>query len=294
MSRRSSKRSSPVTGAGSADAGLKDGQDYTTTFHNAQGDIGTLSSLLDELNGDDTDVVVASSTPTLQTAIRRMEKKPVVFVGVLDPFAAGAGKTDSDHRPNITGAYLAYPYAPMARALREILPAARRVGTLFAPGEVNSVLARDRFKEPLKAEGLELKSVPVSGPSEVSDAALALCQSGIDVVRQIADNLSNVSFAAIARACEMAKTPLFTFSPSNVARGAVIGIGCDFEENGHDAGVLVAELVRGADVAKVPFRATAKISRTVNLDTARRLGINVPAEWLKSADEVIPDRPKAH
>jgi ABC-type uncharacterized transport system substrate-binding protein len=276
---------------GLADAGLVDGQDYSIANHNAQGDIATLSSLFDELSGNDSELVIAISTPALQTALRKVDRKPVVFAGVLDPFAAGAGKTNSDHKPNVTGAYLAYPYAAMIRSVREIVPAARRVGTLFAPGEVNSVLARDRFVEPLKAAGLELKSVPVSGPAEVSDAALALCQSGVDVVCQISDNLSNSSFAAIARACEMAKTPLFTFSPSHVARGAVIGVGCDFEENGHDAGLLVADLVRGADVAKVPFRATAKISRTVNLDTARRLGINVPAEWVKLADKVIPGRP---
>ena len=48
----------------------------------------------------------------------------------------------------------------------------------------------------------------------MSDAALTLCQSGIDVVCQISDNLTNSLFPAIARACEMAKTPLFTFSPT--------------------------------------------------------------------------------
>ena len=58
-------------------------------------------------------------------------------------------------------------------------------------------------------------SLPVNGPTEVSDAALTLCQSGIDVVCQISDNLSNASFPAIARACEMAKMPLFTFSPAH-------------------------------------------------------------------------------
>ena len=270
--------------------GLVEGRDYTTTYRNAQGDIATLNALLDELNGDETDLVVSISTPALQAALRRVDRKPVVFAGVLDPVAAGAGKSDSDHRPDVTGVYLAYPYAAMARTVREVLPGARRVGTLFSPGEVNSVLARQRFEGPLKGEGLELVSLPVNGPTEVSDAALALCQSGIDVVCQISDAQSNASFPAIARACEMAKMPLFTFSPSHVHRGAILGVGSDFAENGRDAGRLVARLIRGQDPSRIPFHPTTKIVRSVNLDNAQRLGVSVPAEWVKAADEVVPAR----
>jgi ABC-type uncharacterized transport system substrate-binding protein len=85
--------------------GLVQGQDYTTTYRNAQGDIATLNTLFDELNGNETDLVVSFSTPALQAALREVDRKPVVFAVVLDPFAAGAGKTDSNHRPDVTGVY---------------------------------------------------------------------------------------------------------------------------------------------------------------------------------------------
>jgi putative tryptophan/tyrosine transport system substrate-binding protein len=91
----------------------------------------------------------------------------------------------------------------------------------------------------------------------------------------------------------MAKMPLFTFSPSQVKRGAVLGVGSDYAENGREAGRLVAEVIRGKDPARIPFHATTKITRSVNLDNARRLGVAVPAEWVKSADEVVPTRPSA-
>jgi ABC-type uncharacterized transport system substrate-binding protein len=276
---------------GLKESGLIEGKDYSTNYRNAQGDIATLNALVDELNGSETDLVVSISTPALQTVLGKVNLKPVVFAGVLDPVAAGAGKSDSEHRSNVTGAYLAFPFGAMARTVREVLPQARRVGTLFAPGEVNSVLARQRFEEPLQREGLKLTSLPVSGPSDVSDATLTLCQSGVDVLCQISDNLSNSSFPAIARACEMANTPLFSLSPSLVKGGAVLGLGTDFAENGREAGLLVAEVIRGKDPARIPFQATTKVRRSVNLDNARRLGVSVPAAWVKTADEVIPARP---
>src|SRR5262249_60805766 len=91
---------------GLEESGLVEGRDYTTTYRNAQGDIATLNAVLDELNGNETELVFTVSTPTLQAALRKLDRKPLVFAGVLDPIAAGAGKSDSDHRPRVTGAYL--------------------------------------------------------------------------------------------------------------------------------------------------------------------------------------------
>jgi ABC-type uncharacterized transport system substrate-binding protein len=279
---------------GLKESGLIEGKDFTSTYRNAQGDIATLSALFDELSSDDTELVVSFSTPALQAALRKISRKPIVFATVLDPFAAGAGKSDADHRKNVTGAYLGFPYGPMAQQLRAVFPKARRVGTLFAPGEINSVIAQRRFSETLKDAGLELVSLPVNGPSEVSDAALTLCQSGVDVVCQISDNLSSASFPAITRACEMAKMPLFTFSPSMIKSGAILGLGNDFAENAHDAGLIAAEVIRGNDPSRIPFHASAKIRRSVNLDNARRFGISIPAEWIKTADLVIPSPRQAN
>ena len=255
-----------------------------------QGDIATLSALLDELSGNDTDLIVSFSTPALQAALRKVDRKPVVFGGVLDPIKAAAGKSDTDHRSNVTGVYLAFPYAPMARTIRECLPARTGSARCSRPAEINSVLSRERFETVLKGEGLELVSLPVNGPTDVSDAALTLCQSGVDVVCQISDNLSNSSFPAIARACERAKTPLFTFSPLLVKRGAILGLGTDFAENGREAGLVAAQVIRGKDPSQIPFHATTKTRRSVDLENARRLGISVPGEWVKTADEVVPAR----
>jgi ABC-type uncharacterized transport system substrate-binding protein len=275
---------------GLKESGLVEGKDYTATYRNAQGDIATLSAMFDELSSDDTELIVSVSTPALQSAVRKIDRKPIVFAGVLDPIAAGAGKSETEHRKNVTGAYLSLPCAPMAHQIRAIFPKARRVGTLFTPGEINSVLARQRFEEALKGAGLDLVSLPVNGHPEVSDAALTLCQSGIDVFCQLSDNMSSSSFPAISRACGMARMPLFTFSPAMVKSGAILGLGADFAENGRDAGMLAALVIQGKDPSRIPFHPTAKIRRSVNLENARRAGVSIPNECVKEADEVIPAR----
>jgi ABC-type uncharacterized transport system substrate-binding protein len=68
-------------------------------------------------------------------------------------------------------------------------------------------------------------------------------------------------------------------------------LGTDFRENGWENALLVAEVIRGNDPARIPFKPTKKVRRSLNLGNARRLGVTVPAEWLKTADEVIPAPP---
>ena len=69
----------------------------------------------------------------------------MVFTVVADPFVAGAGKTDTEHLPNVTGVYTQGPYREMAEMLRDHFPAIKRVGTLYCPAEANSVANKDVF-----------------------------------------------------------------------------------------------------------------------------------------------------
>ena len=273
---------------GLKEAGLVDGRDFTINYRNAQGDIATLNSICDEMNGDDGDLVISFTTTALQASLRKIDRKPLLFALVLDPFTAGAGKSETDHRANVTGVYLDFPYAEVARTIREVLPKARRVGTLFSPGELNSVIARQRFEVVLKEVGLSLESTPVNSASEVSDAAFALCQSRIDVLCQISDGLTNASFPAISRSCESTKTPLFAFASGHVKIGAILSVGSDYADNGREAGLLAAQVIRGKNPSALPFQSSKKVQRAVNLDNARRYAVAIPEEWLDKADLVLP------
>ena len=48
-------------------------------YRNAQGDIATLNSICDEMSGDDSDLVIALTTTALQAALRKIDRKPLLF-----------------------------------------------------------------------------------------------------------------------------------------------------------------------------------------------------------------------
>src|SRR5262249_12679449 len=119
--------------AGLRESGLVEGRDYEVKIRNAQGDMGTVNSLIDAAVSDVADLLIALSTPTLQAALQRARTLPIVFTYVASGVIAGAGRSDEDHLPNVTGVYLGGGYEELLAIVRESFPFVRAMGTLFVP-----------------------------------------------------------------------------------------------------------------------------------------------------------------
>jgi len=269
--------------AGLAGAGLAEGRDFELRIRNAQGDMPTLSTLVDAAISDGTDLVMTLSTPTLQAALRRAKDVPVVFSFVSDAVAAGAGTSAQDHLPNVTGVTTASPYAELVSVARECLPRLRRAGTLFVPAEVNSVFNRDRLVEVARAVGIEVESVPLNSITEISDAADALCSRGLDAILQVGSNLTSSGFASIGQAARRCRTPLFGVLTSDADNGAAVALARDYREGGEMAAALAVRVLRGESPAGIPFASLEGTKLLVNRQAARELGLELPASVLGRA-----------
>lgn len=273
--------------AGFKDAGLVAGRDYELKTQNAQGDMSTLNSIVDAALTDVTDLLLPSTTPALQVSLKRAGKTPVVFTLVANPILAGAGTSEQDHLPTVTGSFLVSPFEEMLVALKKCLPRAQKIGTLFVPSEVNSVYYKDRLTKAARESGLELVTIGVSASGDVPDAAIALCGQGIDAICQISDNLTGSTFASIALAAKRAKMPLFGFNSAQCQLGAVLCVARDYFDNGREAGLMAARVMRGADPARMPFQQTGATKIFINLQAAELSGVTVPEEVLKTADRIF-------
>ena len=268
--------------AGFTQAGLTVGRDLDLRRRNAQGDIVTLSTIIDAAVTENTDLLLTSSTPALQGALRRGRGKPIVFALV-----AGAGTSDTDHLPFVTGAYLPAPHEEALAALKTYMPNVRRLGTLYTPAEVNSVFYKEDLEAVAKAQGIELVAVGVNTTGDVPDAALALCGRDIDVLFQISDNLTGASFTSIAQAAARCRRPLVAFASGHAQKGAMMTVSRDFFDGGVASALMAARVLRGQSPAGIPFMLVPKVRYVVNLPAARRHGIRFPPDLLARADEVI-------
>ena len=226
-------------------AGLVEGRDIETVVRNAQGDMATVSALVDAAVGDGADLLLTFSTPTLQAAIQRAGKIPIVFTYVASPIAAGAGKTDTDHLPNVTGVYLQASYDEMIQVIRSVVPSVKSVGTLFVPSESNSVFSRDQLAAAVKKAGLAFIDVPANTSSDVPDASLALAARRPDVICQIPGNLTASAYPTLQQAADRARLPIFAFQSAQADGGAVVVLGRDYHEAGMQSATLAVRVMRG-------------------------------------------------
>ena len=273
--------------AGLTEAGLVKGRDYEIKIQNAQGDMVTVNGLIDAAISEGTDLLVTLSTPTLQAAIQKARNIPVVFTYIANAVVAGAGKSDDEHLPNVTGVYMEGAYDDMMTTLRECIPSVRVIGTLFVPSEVNTVLHKDRITIAAKKAGIDVVTVAANTSSEVSDAAMALCSKKIDALCQIPGNLTASSFPAIVRAANMAKLPVFAFQSTQAHTGAAVVLARDYYDGGREAGFIAARVMRGEDPATIPFMPYTKTKLIINMESARNVGIAIPPSLIQMAVEVI-------
>jgi ABC-type uncharacterized transport system substrate-binding protein len=266
---------------------LTEERDYTVTARNAHGDMPTLSAIVDAALSDHADLILTLSTPTLQAAVQRVKTIPIVFSFSSNPLGAGAGKSYEDHLPNVTGVPTVGAYEDVMRIIQELLPRARRLGSLVVPSEVNSVVSNQQAVEIAAKHGLEFATLPVNTSSDVADATLALLARGIDAICQVGSNLTVAGFASIVRPAQQARVPVFGFLSNDARNGAVAVAARDFYESGREAGVMAARVIQGESPAAIPFREVEGSRLIVNLAAAKTAGIVVPESLRARADKVL-------
>jgi ABC-type uncharacterized transport system substrate-binding protein len=267
--------------------GLRKDTDYVMNVYNAQGDVSTLNLIFDGVLNDNPRLVFVTSTPTLQVAVQKIKEIPVVFSTVADPVAAGVGSSYDDHLPNVTGISTLGDYEGMVNLVKAIIPGVKSIGTLFSPGELNSVRNMNYFKEHAETAGIELITVPVNSSSESADAALSLVARKPEVVCQIIDNLTSLSAATIIRTCREHQVPVFGFVSDQSEKGAILVVSRDYVQAGIDAVRLAKKIFDGANPAEIPFEFVSRTEILINSVAARENGITIPEEILNRENTVI-------
>ncbi|MFO7721859.1 MAG: ABC transporter substrate-binding protein [Bacteroidales bacterium] len=268
-------------------AGLREGKDYELKTYNAQGDMTTLSSIMTTIKADRVDLLMVISTPALQAALRQAgPETKIVFTGVGDGVKAGAGKSETDHLPNVTGITTKSPFDEMAKLIKESVPDVRQVGTLFTPAEINSVLYKNWFAEALKKQHIELVALPVTSSADIVQAATELCRQNIQVVCQVVDNMTRPGFALIARKAAENDLPVFVFDSDQMNDGGVICVSRDYYDAGVEAAEKAVRVLQGESPAKIPFSNTRSVKLLYDPIMAAKYKLKLSDTFLAKAKPI--------
>ncbi len=266
-----------------ADAGLRDGREIVVTIHIANNDIAEVQRLARELASGRADMIIPLSTQALQAAILSTRRVPIVFGAVAVPYLVGAGKSAGNHLANVTGVVSTGPIRETMALIREALPGARRLGSLWTSSEINSEYYLDLARAAASELGFEIVAVPVTGPTDIPRSLQRLLNEKIDVLFPMSDNTLNSSFDIIGRAAEENATPLFSSFLRSVEFGACAALGFDFYEMGIKTGRLAVRVKNGESPAGIPIQTMDRVMLYVNPEAAAKQGLVLPKGILDRA-----------
>jgi putative tryptophan/tyrosine transport system substrate-binding protein len=270
---------------GLSEAGLEAGENYELTTSSAQGDLTTLPALLDQARDSKAKVIVTLQDATLQVAVARVKDIPVVFHLLSDPFAIGAGTSDSVHLPNITGVYSPGFGDPeqerRVELIHRTLPKAKKLGILFSPDEALSVTLKDKMTTAAQKAGMTVVVQPIANVGEAGQATQALVDKKVDAI-EIYGNAAHTAFESVIQVAKAKKVPVFSSSPFEVVKGALAAFYPDFQEGGVEAGKMIGRILKGESPANIPFFQVKTTKTVVNPNT----GVTIPADVSSGAQAV--------
>ncbi|MBM3285434.1 MAG: ABC transporter substrate-binding protein [Candidatus Aminicenantes bacterium] len=270
-----------------AENGLRDGVNVRLTIRNAMGDVVEAQRIAREFAARPTDLIVALSTQCLQAALMAAPRNRIVFTSVANPQLLGVGRTAENHLQNVTGVASTGPIRQILAFIKEVLPRARRIGTLWTPSELNSEFYLQVAREAAVDLGLEIVAVPVANVNEVLFSAQMLLSKNIDVLFPISDNTINASFESIGRLAGENGIPLFGGSPLFTRLGACAAMGWDFFEMGYKTGEMAVRIMNGESPGRIPIQYMSNVKLHLNLAAAQKQGIRFAPEIIQRADHVI-------
>jgi len=260
----------------------KDGNLEVISSH-AQGEISNIPMLVQNFMTQGVDLIITLTTPCLTAACTVARNTHIAFTYCYDPVAAGAGKSFSEHLPNVTGVGSFPPVEATVDLIQKLVPGVKAVGTVYSSSEANSVkvisVARDIFQK----RGISLQEVTATNTNEVFQSAQVACHRNVQAMWVTGDNTALQSFDAIVKTTRDAKLPLFINDPEFTSRGALACVGLGWYPAGKAGGILAARVLRGEDPATIPFQEVVERKLVLNQEAAARLGMVFPPDVVASA-----------
>ena len=268
-----------------ADSGYVRDSTITVLDRNAQGDIPTLSLIMNEFIQQGVTQVVTVSSVATQAALKAVTDRPIVFGAVANPYVIGAGTTPSNHRPNVTGAEIPLPVDSAVVLAHEAFPSVKVWGTLYDPGDPFAEFYLGKAKAGAAAAGVRFITIACTGPGDIAAGIQGLKAQGAGGVVQIPSVMIGGAFSAVVKSTRQADIPLVATTTS--FRGAPLALGLSFYQNGYDAGLILIRVIRGENPATIPFHISQHRTLIVDFDAAREYGVTIPDAIVNRADSIL-------
>jgi len=270
--------------------GWEEGRNLMVEARATEGRAERYGELAAELVALKVDVAVASGSQGTQAFKENTSTIPVVMLDASHPVEAGFVASLARPGGNITGvtSQMDEVNVKAIELLRDVQPGIKRVGVLFTPSNAGSALTVKHSIEqiPLRV-GLSLVPLPIETVADIDTTFSIIDREGLRALHVHPTPVINTNRIRIAALLIERRLATATAFNTLVRDGILMSYGPDQLESWRGAAAYVDRILRGAKPADLPVQQPTKFLLTINLKTAKAIGIEITPELLARADEVI-------
>jgi ABC-type uncharacterized transport system substrate-binding protein len=274
---------------GLSDAGYVDGRDVIIESHWAEGQYERLPAMVAELVRRQVAVLVPTPTVAAVAARAATSTIPIVFSATDDPVKVGL--VDSLARPggNATGVYFFFSdlAAKHLGLLRELLPAAARIGLLVNPGNANAESVTREVMVAASIIGVQIELARASDSRAIEGAFAMLARNKADALLVGADPFFFTRRLQLATLATRHALPAIYNAREVPEVGGLMSYGTSLKDVYRQIGAYAGRILKGTKPADLPVMQSIRFELVINLVTAKALGLEIPPTLLARADEVI-------
>lgn len=285
----------PTTARPFADAieeGLRElgwiaGRNLVLEHHFSEGRAERLTALAAEVIATEPNVIVAPLNPAALALTRLTGTVPIVIVVSSDP--AGVGLATSLGRPgrNVTGmtAAGAETNAKRLQMLRELAPAARRVGVIWNAAYPGLQEARNAVDDAAHGFGMTIIDGGVRTPEDFRNVFGTMARQRVDALIVFGDNLTFLHRREIVEAAARNRWPAIYTAREFCDDGGLACYGVNLRAHFKRSATFVDKILRGASPATIPIEQPITYNLVINHRTAAALGVAIPPPLRLQAEQ---------
>jgi putative ABC transport system substrate-binding protein len=254
------------------------------------GDVGSMQRFAKELVALQPDLILSNTTPTTAALLQQTHSVPIVFAMIADPVGSGFVASFAQPGGNATGFVVTEGTlgSKWVDLLKKIAPHVVRVAMLFNPTAApHAQFWLKPFKAAAASYAMEAIEAPVRDTSDLETVIAAQAREPNTAFIVMPDSFTDAHRVEITSLAARYRLPAVYAYRFFTAVGGLVSYGIDLTDNFRRAATYVDRILKGEKPADLPVQAPTKYVLTINLKTAKALGLEVPLQLQELADELI-------
>jgi putative ABC transport system substrate-binding protein len=246
-----------------------------------------LPAIVKELIGSGAAILVTAGTAATLAARRVSTTIPIVLVGVDDPVSLGVVDSLGHPGGNVTGLSLTSSEVITERLelLRQLVPGLRRLAVIVRDDPGLDQKLQD-IRSDAQRNGIEALMLEATTAKALDLAFARLRADRCQAIYVASGPLGPVKRARIITLAADSRLPAIYSFRIFAIEGGLMSFAADYDDLFRRAAVFVDKILKGADPAATPVEPPRKFNLTVNLKTAKALGLTIPTTMLAAAEVI--------